>query len=44
MEIYSSSASFLACVDKCISEKESRMFEELTPKLNYIFMEGLVRV
>ena len=28
MEIYSSSASFLACVEECSSERESRRFEE----------------
>ena len=28
MEIRSSSASFLACVEECISERESRRFEE----------------
>ena len=43
----SSSASFLACVEECISETESRRFEEgLIRKLNYIFIHvnGLVRV
>ena len=31
----SSSASFMACVEECISERESRKFEEgLTLKLN----------
>ena len=35
MEIYSSSASFLACVEEYISERESRRFEEgLITKVN----------
>ena len=28
MEVYSSSASFMACVEECRSERESRKFEE----------------
>ena len=39
MEIRSSSASFIACVEECISERESRKFEGgLNTKV------GLVRV
>ena len=35
-------ASFLACVEECISERETRRY--LILKLNYIFINGLVRV
>ena len=30
---YSSSASFMACVEECISERESRKFEEVNNKV-----------
>ena len=43
----SSSASFLACVEECISERESRRFEErLNTKveLHIKFINSLVRV
>ena len=39
MEIHSSSASFIACVEECISERESRKFEG-----GLITKVGLVRV
>ena len=43
----SSSASFMACVEECISEKESRKFEEgpnTKVKLDNIIINSLVRV
>ena len=42
----SSSASFLTCVDECISERKSRRFESgLNTKVQLlIFINGLVRV
>ena len=43
MKIASLSASFMPCVEECISERESRRFEE-GPKLNSIFINGLVRI
>ena len=37
MEVYSSSVSFMACVEECISERESRKFEEgLNTKARYL--------
>ena len=42
----SSSAYFLVCVEECISERESRRFEEgLNTKVKLgIYINGLVRV
>ena len=43
----SSSASFLACVEECISEREGRRLEEgfnTKVKLDINFINGLVRV
>ena len=40
----SSSASFMACVEECISERESRFEEGLSTELKEIFINGLVRV
>ena len=41
---HSSSASFMACVEECISERESRKFEEgLNTKVKLVCINVLVR-